>query len=541
MVWKLTLGAAALSLMFGLWKLIPLIIHRFTSPLRNLPGPKCSKWIYGNVFEIISADKPVFDEWLKEHGQTFRFRSFLGAHALFTMDTRALNHILTHSNDYQKPEHTRYRLTRMLGKGMGSLSEQRRIMNPAFGPAQIQGLTSVFFEKSIKLRDAWISGLIQDEAGNPKRVDVMPWLSRLTLDVIGLAGLWFNYEFGALDVTEKPNELSEAFGAMVAANQSVDTLPFLQTFIPALRSLPTDRGRRIVKSREIMNRIGRQLLRDAKAAVFASQEAKNSSIVQKTSVQGRDLLSLLVRANMATDLPESQKLSDEDVLAQVPTFLVAGHETTSTATTWALYALSLAPNIQSTLREELLSVDTDTPPMDELMALPYLDAVVRETLRVHAPIPNSLRVAMKDDVIPLENPFVDKNGKLQHNIKISKGDPVLIPILAINRSAVIWGPDAKEFKPERWKSVPEVASRSPGIRGHFMTFLDGPRACIAHRFSLVEMKAILFTLIRAFEFELGVPENEIDMTTRTVRRPHVRSEPEKRYQLPLLIKPYQRP
>ncbi|KAH7903368.1 hypothetical protein BJ138DRAFT_1107732 [Hygrophoropsis aurantiaca] len=80
---------------------------------------------------------------------------------------------------------------------------------------------------------------------------------------------------------------------------------------------------------------------------------------------------------MATDLPESQKLSDEDVLvvsSGVPTFLVAGHETTSAAITWAL-----APNILTMLREELLSVDTNTPPKDELMAFPYLDAVVRET------------------------------------------------------------------------------------------------------------------------------------------------------------------
>ncbi|KAH7903369.1 hypothetical protein BJ138DRAFT_1168216 [Hygrophoropsis aurantiaca] len=57
-----------------------------------------------------------------------------------------------------------------------------------------------------------------------------------------------------------------------------------------------------------------------------------------------------------------------------------------------------------------------------------------------------------------------------------------------------------EYPDRNAESVPEVTSRSLGVWGHFMTFLDGPRACIAHRFSLAEMKPMLFTLIRAFEF-----------------------------------------
>jgi hypothetical protein len=55
--------------------------------------------------------------------------------------------------------------------------------------------------------------------------------------------------------------------------------------------------------------------------------------------------------------------------------------------------------------------------MDELSALSYLDTVVRETLRVYSPVPSTIRVAMEDDVIPLNTPFVDKNGQTQHGIK----------------------------------------------------------------------------------------------------------------------------
>ena len=83
--------------------------------------------------------------------------------------------------------------------------------------------------------------------------------------------------------------------------------------------------------------------------------------------------------------------------------------------------MTQAPESQTKLREELLSVDTDTPSMDELMALPYLDAVVRETLRVHSPVPNTGRIAMKDDVLPVEKPYIDKNGIVRDSIRYSCG------------------------------------------------------------------------------------------------------------------------
>ena len=197
-----------------------------------------------------------------------------------------------------------------------------------------------------------------------------------------------------------------------------------------------------------MSRIGRELLSNSKAAVLQNES------LEKDTWKTRDLLSLLVRANVATDLTESQRMLDEDVLArayyhsdipslgitliwatEIPTFIVAGHETTrffyrlfhrslysshylSNATTWALFALSSQnPDAQTKLRNELLTVLNDNPTMDELNALPYLDAVVRETLRLHAPVSMTSRVAMKDDVLPLAIPFTDSKGVIHHEIR----------------------------------------------------------------------------------------------------------------------------
>lgn len=88
----------------------------------------------------------------------------------------------------------------------------------------------------------------------------------------------------------------------------------------------------------------------------------------------------------------------------------------STGTTWALFALTQSPEVQKKLREELFTVPTDTPTMDELNALPYLDAVVRETMRVHAPVPSTVRVAVADDVLPLSVPLTDLKGATHQSV-----------------------------------------------------------------------------------------------------------------------------
>ena len=144
--------------------------------------------------------------------------------------------------------------------------------------------------------------------------------------------------------------------------------------------------------------------------------------------------------------------------------MVAGHETTSTGLTWTLFALTQRLDVQSKLREEVCSIDTDTPTMDVLAALPYLDKVVKESLRLYAPVPMTDRVAMQDDLIPVGTPYVDRQGKLQDHIayvcqdsihhpsnlyciiSIGKGDKILIPLLMMNRSKFFWGEDALEFR-----------------------------------------------------------------------------------------------
>ncbi|KAJ7864182.1 cytochrome P450 [Mycena leptocephala] len=527
-------GTAGAYVLYGIVKVI---YREFTSPFRHLPGPKSVHWFFGNLKEFMEdEDSGLQERCVQEYGRTWKFHRFFGQTSLYTTDPKAIHHFLSNSQIYQKSEAQRFSLGRVVGPGIlvvegDEHKQQRKIMNPAFGAPQVRELTEIFVDKSIQLRDIWAAQAAN--AGGIARVEALSWLSKATLDIIGLAG--FNYNIDALSATDdaEPNELSEAFEALFAAETEAgfNIVRFLQFRYPVLRHFTVlKQDKIVVEAQATMTRIGHRLLADSK------KEISENGTLQ--TGKARDLLSLLVRANTSKDLPANQRLSDEDVIAQVPTFLVAGHETTSTAVTWALFALTQNPTAQQRLREEVLSIPTDRPTMDELNALPYLDCVVRETLRMYAPVPATSRSAFRDDVVPLGTPVTDTRGKVHESLRIRKGENILIPILALNHDVDIWGPDAMEFVPERWEAPPPGASAIPGVWGHMLTFLGGPRSCIGFRFSLVEMKALIFTLVQGLEFELAVPIAEMGKKgNEIVQRPIVVTDRAAGNQLPLLVKP----
>ena len=89
----------------------------------------------------------------------------------------------------------------------------------------------------------------------------------------------------------------------------------------------------------------------------------------------------------------------------------------SVTMSWALYALSGNKDAQTKLREEVSNISTDNPTMDDLNGLPYMDAVVRETLRVYPAVAGIQREAKKDDCIPLSKPFTDMKGIVHNEIR----------------------------------------------------------------------------------------------------------------------------
>ena len=181
-----------------------------------------------------------------------------------------------------------------------------------------------------------------------------------------------------------------------------------------IQPVPLPGANAIRAAQKAIDRIGDQLISERKSALL---QEKSYGVEEKSDMTGRDLLTLLVRAN----LQDADGVSDADIrarkvsppthfpclrpvfLPEISTFLIAGHETTSTAVSWTLFGLSQNLQAQRKLREELVTLATDKPSMDELKALPYLDMVIRESLRLYSPLFVVSREVVNDTVLPMRD------------------------------------------------------------------------------------------------------------------------------------------
>lgn len=177
------------------------------------------------------------------------------------------------------------------------------------------------------------------------------------------------------------------------------------------------------------------------------------------------------------------------------------HETTSSAITWACYLLTKHPEYQAKLREEVrngLPEDLAANPTVDLAGileqLPYLNGIMHETLRLYPTVPLTMRQAIRDTRIG--DQF------------IPEGTDIMVSIWYINRSEAIWGPDATEFKPERWITDDGKPNQNGGASSNynFLTFLHGPRSCIGQGFAKAELRCLLATMVRSFEWTLAMDD-----------------------------------
>lgn len=407
--------------------------------------------------------------------------------------------------------------------------------------------------------------------------DVSWWITRAALDIIGDAGFSYNFHSlkSSIDPSAPPSEeeqegdvLGNAFGALFKASVQITLSRFLQIYISSFQGLgwvadiPTQRQRAVKAAYRQLESVSLRIVQQKKEEIRQEMQSEvtsrggaatkgfkksdfdekdSSATVRKDGVEiaaGKDLLHLMMRANMADDVASKEKLDDAELIGQITTLLLAGHETTSNQTSWTLWTLADHPEVVAKLRAEIhehfgKEMDNEIG-YDELMGMKYLDAVCKEMLRCISAVPNTVRVAQRDEVIPLSRPYRTQNGRSTFNsIRVRKGQELIIPIQAINSSKEIWGDDATEFKPERWFSLPESALSS-GLPMHLMTFISGPRGCIGNRFALAEFKAMLCHLIGRFHFE-RIEGWEVEAKQSVVVRPRVVGQESIGPQMPLRV------
>lgn len=563
---------------FGPWLFKLFALRRYKTYLKYLPGPKRRGLFISDLRIICEPEnsKEFNERLVRKYGRNIRVQGFgYMDDRLVTYDPVSINHILnTESDRYPKPWQMRRFLSRLTG---GDTKQQavsvlegaphhrlRKIIAPAFAPSTVKGLAPIFMRKASELCDHWRAvlaepttpiapGVEMDKDGKTI-IDVNNWLGRAAFDIIGLAA--FGYSFNSL--RDNSNELFAAYmrlhhvtreGPSMRANLCL-ALPWLEPF------LQDDTSRAIAASAKVVQQTSKNLL------------AQRRSIAPEGD--SKSILGLLLRANENAS-PED-RLSDEELLAQIDAFLFAGADTTGVAVAWALHELAQNPKMQEALRAELrplnlgehcgeqdfasdsgIEFDFSGPDpiaqFNAIDALPMLDRVVRETLRLHPPAHDTLRIAEEEDIVPFspDSPPLMADGSLSRavvtgkgadgvertGIRVRKGEFIHLPFEGMNTAREVWGDDGHDFKPDRWLDLPSAAKNRIGLVSGLMTFSVGPHACPASRLAIAEIKTVLAHLVSSFEMNecaKVMPHNMM------VTRPYVDNEWSKGFRLPLRVR-----
>jgi len=228
---------------------------------------------------------------------------------------------------------------------------------------------------------------------------------------------------------------------------------------------------------------------DAHTNAQKAQITKDIMNIRNNSIQGDSMLHFLVH--------HSAELSNEEIVDELLAFIMAGHETTANALSFAMVCLSRNKDVLRRARAEIKEACDGNPLSFQVIPkLPFVRAVFRETLRLFPVVPMTSRVPVQNAKV---GPYV-----------VTPQDRVTINMFQICRDAKVF-PDPLKFNPDRWlsggNSVEELKSYDTTH-----SFGGGLRVCIGKRFAEEESMLLLASLIQNFDVELesmgGKPFNE---------------------------------
>ncbi|RFU35026.1 hypothetical protein B7463_g1272, partial [Scytalidium lignicola] len=445
-------------------KLFDILVWPFWfSPLRNLPGPKKGNLIFGQVFNLFnSVPGELEKEWMQQHPDApfIRYLSVGNVEVLIPTNLNAVKDVLqTNCYAFVKPYYWWRIVGEIAGKGILFLEgeehkKQRRLLAGPFSFGNIKGLLPWFDVKAKELSARILTTLKMSSL-----------LSCTTLDIVGLAVLGFKLK--SLSSSSALADSYQKIFEIVTPLQILITV--VNQYLPVRSWLPLEANKAYVRANGEVRRILREHIRRRRKE-FREGQFKN----EKGS---RDLLGLMIEES-------KDSYTEEEMLGYLLNFMSAGHETTAGALTWALYALTLHPHIQTRLRQEInAEVTSPSPTYAEIENLKFLNNFTKEVLRYYPPSPSNARQAAEDVKID--------------GVVVPKGTLLTVLSGVQNYNPNIWGPTVNEFDPDRFDNLPKQA-QDPYA---FQTFLGGPRICVGKSFALLEFKTIFIELVRKFEFE----------------------------------------
>ncbi|CUA75706.1 Cytochrome P450 4V2 [Rhizoctonia solani] len=492
------------GLTFGWFVLLTglgLVVHSVTRPrklLVHLPGPPLAGWIKGHFASLVGSGSIAFQEKIiAEYGSTLKLNGGLGEEFIFTTDPSAMYSVLVKERPkFERPLGSLLLIRSILGGGLlAKGGDEHRIHRkmPIFMGISKQTCHGIKKE-------------LQASKSSSKEVDIFYWTTVAALELVGEAGLGYSFS----SFTGERNEYNIAIKSVSRVFTKI--VPFM-TLIPfiyrigtpsfrqwILQHIPHRDLQRLRYAVVIQNSQAEEVLRTREALISSGKDLSSQA------GRGRDIVTLLMKAGEKEG--SGFHVDHQEMIGHMNTFIFVGHETTSSAVARILDILADQPHIQMQLREEIRqyfennSKDTN---YDGLLELPYLDGVVRETLRLYAPVSFINRICEEDTVLPLQHPVETPSGNLT-SIPIKKGTRVFMSISVSNRDERIWGEQASQFMPERWigskiDEITQPGSHVPGIYSSMMSFGAGPRACIGFKFAIMEIKVMIAELVKDFKFE----------------------------------------
>ncbi|KAF9908372.1 Protein kinase alk2, partial [Lobosporangium transversale] len=203
----------------------------------------------------------------------------------------------------------------------------------------------------------------------------------------------------------------------------------------------------------------------------------------------KDLMQLF----METADENGEPLTDEMLKDTLNNFILAGRDTTAQALSWTFYLIHRQGANRNIVQKLVEETDTilqgGAPTYESTKQQKYAESCFHEALRLYPSVPKNIKTCVEDDVLP-------------GGYKVYKNEKVAWSSWAMGRSTSIWGPDASDYKPERW-----LTGEKPS-QAKFVAFHLGPRTCLGQQFATIEAITVMSMLMQKFTFELVEPNKE---------------------------------
>ncbi|KAL6291248.1 hypothetical protein ACE6H2_008758 [Prunus campanulata] len=356
---------------------------------------------------------PYFEHWRKQYGQIYTYSTGMRQHLYVNQPelVREMNQCM--SLDLGKPSYVSKRLAPMLGNGVlrsnGIVwSQQRKIIAPEFFTDKVKGMVWLMLESGQTLLQKW-EDCIEAQGGMTAEIQVDEDFRDFSADVISRACFGSSYIKG-----------KQIFSKLRALQEVISQQNFLFSNLGGLKK---------------QNEIG-CLEREIESLIWEAVRERQGS---ETSSAEKDLLQTILEGAI-NDQSLGKGSSKRFIVDNCKSIYFAGHESTAVAASWCMMLLALHPEWQARIRTELAQVCPDgLPDANSLPQLKTMAMVIQEVLRLYPPAAFVSREAIEDTQVG--------------NISVPKGVCLWTLIPTLHRDTEIWGPDANEFKPERFIDV----------------------------------------------------------------------------------------